>query len=177
MNPPISFPLAVFLIKYNLQVRPVTFFGLISAVNRLRRQNTKTKSKYENSFSKFLMSQKPSKFIYQEIVPKNCERPISCLEKWRKDINPPPKEIINWKVAYQTSFKCKNSCSKRNTFTFKLLHRRWPTNCFLKNVGRWDYDKCTFCNKETEKLLQLSWRCKKKTKQIGIGLPTFFGWT
>ena len=93
-------------------------------VNRLRRQNTKTQSKYENRFSKFLMSQKPSKFIYQEIVSKNCERPISCQEKWRKDINLPPKEIINWKVAYQTSFQCTKS-SKLITFNFKLLHRRY----------------------------------------------------
>ena len=89
------FSLAAFQIKYNLQVRPLTFFGLISAVNRLRRQNTTTQFKYEKRFSKFLMSQRPSKFIYQEIVTKNCERPISCQEKWCKDINLPPKEIIN----------------------------------------------------------------------------------
>ena len=89
------FSLAAFQIKYNLQVRPLTFFGLISAVNRLRRQNTTTQFKYEKRFSKFLMSQRPSKFIYQEIVTKNCERPISWQEKWCKDINLPPKEIIN----------------------------------------------------------------------------------
>ena len=98
------FSLAAFQIKNNLQVRPQTFFGLISAGNRLRRQNTKTQCKCENRFSKFLTSQKPSEFIYQEIVSKNCERPISCQENWRKDINLPPKEIINWKVAYQISF-------------------------------------------------------------------------
>ena len=50
--------------------QPLTFFGRISAVNHLRRQNTKTQPKYENCFLKFLMSQKPSKFIYQEIVSK-----------------------------------------------------------------------------------------------------------
>ena len=94
------------------------------------------------------MSQKPSKFIYQEIVSKNCERPISCQEKWRKDINLSPKEIINWKVAYQTSFQCTKS-SKPITFNFKLLHRRLPTNCFLKKVGLEHDDKCSFCNKET----------------------------
>ena len=106
------------------------------------------------------MSQKPSKFIYQEIVSKNCERPISCQEKWRKDINLPPKEIINWKVAYQTSFQCTKS-SKLITFNFKLLHRRLPTNCFLKKVGLRDDDKCSFCNKETENLIHLFWRCEK----------------
>ena len=160
------FSLAAFQIKYNLQVRPLTFFGLISAVNRLRRQNTKTQSKYENRFSKFLMSQKPSKFIYQEIVSKNRERPISCQEKWRKDINLPPKEIINWKVAYQTSFQCKKS-SKLITFNFKLLHRRLPTNCFFKKVGLRDDDKCSFCNNETENLIHLFWRCEKQ-KSFGI---------
>ena len=45
------FSLTAFQIKYNLQVEPLTFFGLISAVNRLRRQNTKTQLKYENRFS------------------------------------------------------------------------------------------------------------------------------
>ena len=57
------FSIAAFQINYNLQVRPLTFFGLISAVNRLRRQNTTTQFKYEKRFSKFLMNQRPSKFI------------------------------------------------------------------------------------------------------------------
>ena len=121
------FPLAAaFQNKYNLQVKPLTFFGLISAVNRLRRQNIKSQSKYEKRFLKFLMSQRSSKFIYQEIVLKNCERPISCQEKWCKDINLLPKENINWKVAYQTSFQCTKS-SKLIIFNFKLLHRRLTT--------------------------------------------------
>ena len=106
MNSPISFPLLLFKLNISL-----TFFGLISAVNRLWGQNTKTQSKYENHFSKFLMSQKPSKFIYQEIVSKNCERPISYQEKWCKDINLPPKKIINWKVAYQTSFNAQRAAN------------------------------------------------------------------
>ena len=70
------------------------------------------------------------------------------------------KEIINWKVAYQTSFQCTKS-SKLITFNFKLLHRRLPTNCFLKKVGLRDDDKCSFCNKETENLIHLFWRCEK----------------
>ena len=62
--------LTAFQNKYDLQTRPLTFFGIISAVNHLRRQNTRTQRKYENCFLKFLRSQKPSKFIYQEIVSK-----------------------------------------------------------------------------------------------------------
>ena len=164
MNPLISFHFsAVFQNKYNLQVKPLTFFGLVSAVNRLRRQNIKSQSKYEKRFLNFLMSQRPSIFIYQEIVLKICERPISCQEKWCKDINLPPKETINWKAAYQTSFQCRKS-SKFIIFNFKLLHRQLPTNCFLKKVGIIDDDKCSFCNKETEHLIHLFCRCEKTQK-------------
>ena len=103
------FPLAAFQNKYNLQVKPLTFFGLISEVYLLRRQNIKSQSKYEKRFLKFLMSQRPSKFIYQEIVLKSCKRPISCQEKWCKDINLLSKETINWKVAYQTPFNAQGA--------------------------------------------------------------------
>ena len=152
------FSLAAFQIKYN--------FGLISAVNRLWRQNTTTQIKYEKRFSKFLLSQRASKFTYQEIVTKNCERRISCQEKWCKDINLSRKEIINWKVVYQTPFQCTKS-SKLIIFNFKLLHRWLLTNCFFKKVGLRDDDKCSFCSKETENLIHLFWRCEKTKKFWG----------
>ena len=97
---------------------------------------------------------------------KNCERPISCQEKWGKDINLPPKKLINWKGAYQTSFKCTKSSK-----LIKLLHHPLPNNCFLKKVGLRDDYKCTFCNKETKNLMHLFWRCEKtKKKKIGNSL-------
>ena len=95
---------------------------------------------------------------------KKSERPTACQEKWHKDINLPLNESINWKVAYQTSFKCTKS-TKLITFNFKLLHRQLPTNSFLKKVGLRDDDKCTFCHKEIENLIHLFWRCKK-TKEF-----------
>ena len=78
----------------------------------------------------------------------------------------PPKEIVNWNVAYQTSFQCTKS-SKLITFNFKLLHRRVPTNCFLKKVGLRDDDKCSFCNKEKEKLDTLILEMRKNQKFLG----------
>ena len=115
------FSLAAFQIKYNLQVRPLTFFGLISAVNTLRRKNTKTKSESENRFSKLLLSQKPFKFIYQEIVSKYCERPISRIKKSgaKTSIFPQRKLLIgkslikhtfNAQRAVNLSFSTSNSC-------------------------------------------------------------------
>ena len=116
-------------------------------------------------FLKFLRSQKPSKFICQEIVSKKkSERSTACQENWHKDINLPLHESINWKVAYQMSFKCTRS-TKLITFNFKLLHRQLPTNSFFKKVGLRDDDKRTICHKEIENLIHLFWRCKK-TKEF-----------
>ena len=144
------FSLAAFQIKYNLQVRPLTFFGLISAVNRLLRKNTKTKSEPENRFSKFSMSQKPSKFIYKEIVSKYCERLISCKKKkWCKDINLPPKEIINWKVAYQHTFNAQRAVNLSFSTSNSYIAG------YFKQVGLRDDDKCSFCYKEKENLMHL----------------------
>lgn len=76
------FPLIAFLNEYKLQVRPLTFFAVISATNHLQRQDIKTQpSKLENHFPKFPKGQKPSRFINQEIAPKQCERPTSCQEE------------------------------------------------------------------------------------------------
>ena len=60
--------LTAFQNKYDLQTRPLTFFGIISVVNHLRRQNTRTQRKYEHCFLKFLMSQKPSKFMSRKVA-------------------------------------------------------------------------------------------------------------
>ena len=88
------FSLAAFQTKYNLQVQLLTFFGLISAVNRLRRQNTKTQSKCENRFSKFLMGQKPSKFIYQEIVSKTVKGQFHVKKSGAKHQSSPQRKLL-----------------------------------------------------------------------------------
>ena len=55
-------------------------------------------------------------------------------------------------------------CTKRTkliAFNFKFLYRRISTNNFLKTIGIVDREKCTFCEKETEKLAHLFWTCPK----------------
>ena len=49
------------------------------------------------------------------------------------------------------AFQCTKSTTLI-TFNFKFLHRRIYTNNFLKKIGLVDSEKCTFCEKETEKL-------------------------
>ena len=58
------------------------------------------------------------------------------------------------------AFQCTKS-TKLINFSFKFLHRRISTNNFLKKIGLVDSEKCTFCEKETEKLAHLFWTCPK----------------
>ena len=43
-------------------------------------------------------------------------------------------------------------------FQFQRLHRRIPTNDFLRK-GRKENDNCTFCNNSSETLIHLFWSC------------------
>jgi len=125
-------------------------------------------TKHQRRYLKFVMSQRPSKFIYQEIVSKNCERPISYQEK--TSIFPQRKLLIG-KSLTKHPFICTKS-SNFIIFNLKLLHRRLPTHSFLKKVGLRDDDKCSFCNEETENLIHLIWRCEKAKKFW----ETYFKW-
>ena len=70
------------------------------------------------------------------------------------------KQELNCKEAYQMAFQCTKS-AKLITFNFKFLHRRISTNNFLKKIGIVDSEKCTFCEKETEKLPHLFSTCPR----------------
>ena len=78
--------LTAFQNKYDIKVQPLTFFGITSAVNRLRRSITRTHHKYESFLSKLLNTKKPSRLAYQKLVSKKSEHPISCQEKWKKTL-------------------------------------------------------------------------------------------
>ena len=58
------------------------------------------------------------------------------------------------------AFQCTKS-AKLITFNFKFLHRRISTHNFLKKIGLVDSEKCTFCERETEKLVHLFSACPK----------------
>ena len=101
-------------------------------MNRLRRSITRTHNKYESFLSKLLTTKKPSRLADLKLVSKKSEHPISCQEKWKKDIASDINESFNWKMAYQISFKCTKSY-KLIYFNFKFLHRRLATYSFLQN--------------------------------------------
>ncbi len=49
--------------KYELQVKPLTFFEIISAVKLLQRQIPETRLKYESLFNKFLENQNTARLV------------------------------------------------------------------------------------------------------------------
>ena len=149
--------------KYELHVKPLSLFGIISTVKHLQRQIPKTQLKHESLFDTFLKSQKSSRIVYQKLISDKGERPLSFQEKWHKDISS-TNETVDRRKVYQTSTACTRS-SKLIDFNFRFLHRRLATNSYLicKKIGIREDNNCTFCNNEKEDLMHLFWQCEKTT--------------
>ena len=156
-------PLTAFQTIHDLTVRPLSFLGIISSIKLLQRyipHNARSSIKHESFLTKFLRSKKPSRLVYKKLVLEKSEPPNQSQQKWQEDIILTTKQELNWKEAYQMAFQCTKS-TKLVIFNFKFLHRRISTNNFLKKIGLVDSEKCTFCEKETEKLAHLFWTCPK----------------
>ena len=153
--------LTAFQNKYNLRVPPLSFYGIISAINSLRKKSERTKASYESFFLKFLENSKSSRMVYKKLVSKKSERPTPSQEKWNK-VNLTPRQSI-----YALAYKCTKS-SKIVVFNFKFLHRRLSTNSFLQKIGRTDTEMCSFCQNEKESLFHLFWECSKTCFFFGI---------
>ena len=96
--------LTAFQDKYNLQVPPLSYYGIISATNSLRRQSERTNTSYESFLSKFLKNSKPSRLICKKLVSIKSELPTLSQEKWHNEINLEPGHKVNWKAAYVLAF-------------------------------------------------------------------------
>ena len=82
--------------KYNLRVKPLTFFGMIAAINHLRIQIARNQPDSHESFSSvFMKSTRPSRLVYKKILSKRGQEPISSQQKWQQDIDTDQK--VNWK--------------------------------------------------------------------------------
>ena len=64
--------------KYNLRVKPLTFFGMIAAINHLRIQIARNQPDSHESFSSvFMKNTKPSRLVYKKLLSKRGQEPIS----------------------------------------------------------------------------------------------------
>ena len=143
------------------------FFGIVSAVKSLQRQIPGTHQRYESSFNTFLKSRKSSRIVYKQLIANKSEKPISCTDKWRKDICSSTDKTVNWRNVFQVANACTTS-SKLIDFNFRFLNRLLPTNSYLQKIGVKEDEKCTFCHGEKEDLMHLYSGNAKKPKLFGI---------
>ena len=93
--------------KCNLKVQPLTYFGIVSAINHLSK--SKDLPKHDCSLKKFLESVTASRLAYGKLLSSKSEQPYICQHKWSNEINLPPDEKIDWRVLYQLAFQCTKS--------------------------------------------------------------------
>ena len=98
--------LKAFQSKYGLQASPLKFYGMITAINCLRRQIEETQDGYQSFHLQFLETPKPSRLVYKKLVSNKSEQPKLSQEKWHKEINIGPDKSITWEEAYELAFKC-----------------------------------------------------------------------
>ena len=77
-----------------------------------------------------------------ELIANKSEKPISCIDKWHKDIRSSTDKNVDWRNVFQAANTCTTS-SKLIDFNFRFLHRRLPTNSFWQD------------------LTHLFWKCQK----------------
>ena len=74
-----------FRCKYGIDPRPLSFYGLISAVKSLRTD---------------LQSKKATPLIYKKLISNKSLTPGSSQKKWLKDCGLPINDNINWTAGY-----------------------------------------------------------------------------
>ena len=93
------------------------------------------------------------------------ELPIPSQENWLEDIN----ISINWKTANQLSFQCTKS-TKLIGFNFKFLHRGLSTDNLLKKIGLINSEKCTVCQRNSQKHKYICFGNARKIQPFWISL-------
>ena len=130
--------------RYDIRVRPLMFFGIVSAVKSLQRQILGTHQQYE---FKVLSTHFSKAKNHLESFTNN---------KWHKDFCSSTDKNVNSRNVFQAANICTTICRLIN-FNFRFLHRRLPTNSYLQKQD----GKCTFCRDEKEDLTHLFWKCQK----------------
>ena len=152
-----------FCCKYEIDPRPLSFYGLISAVKSLRSDSNfqdlhNANYEYEPLATKILQVKKATILIYKNLISNESLTPESSQREWQEDCSLPINDNINWTEAYLLANKCTKS-TKLIEFQFKFLHRRVATKNFLFRIGLQGDDNCTFCHTSEESLVHLFWSC------------------
>ena len=147
--------------KYNLNICPLKYYGLLSTLKSLRntyKNNYTNNCDYESFVAKLTKCQSANRLVYTNLI--STKHLSHNQQKWLKDCQLDDVDSINWRDAYQLASKYTKS-TRILEFQFKFLHRRIATNDFLTKIGVRDNPNCSFCNGEQEKLFHLFWSCPK----------------
>ena len=149
---------------YNIQIQPLTFFGLVSSVRSIRTPATKESSetRREDFYISFIKSQKANKLVYRKLISLKANSPEKSQTKWDANCEPDNCYKPDWKNPYKLAFRCTKSTKLAN-FHYRFLHRILPMNCFLTKIGLKNDSNCTFCGDFPEELSHLFWHCEKST--------------
>ena len=157
-----------FCCKYEIDLRPLSFYGLISAVKSLRSdsnfQNLQNANyEYEPLTTKILQVKNATTLIIKKLNSNKILTPESSQKKWQEDCSLPTNDIINWTEAYLLAKKCTKS-TKLIEFQFNFLHRRVATNNFLFRIGLQGDENCSFCHTFCESLVHLFGSCRQTSQ-------------
>ena len=139
----------------------LSFNSLISAIPVDLKQQVRDaeySSFKDDRFKRFNASEKPSKFIYQELCPTNPKLARNS-ERLCQEVG----EEVDL-VECVARIRHTTSIAKLKSFQYRLLNMAVVTN---KQLMQWkirEDDQCTFCGEEEETYKHLFWECPLVTK-------------
>ena len=154
-----------FIELYKIQINPLKFCGLISALKCLYNKNFPNESstdvsvKPDSFLNSFLESSKGNRIVYKKLVSLKSYAPEKSQLKWNTIVSQEGCKA-DWKAAYTLASKGTKSSTLIN-FQYRLLHRILPTNFFLTKIGIKQDPQCSFCSKAPENIIHLFWYCPK----------------
>ena len=152
-----------FCTKYNLQTNRLLYYGIIHSIPNPWKKIIKdrTIAIHEPGITKLNILQnkdKVSRYVYDEMIQKISEQPLTALTKWNQDLH---KTITleQWLPFFSLMYKIIGS-TKYHYFQFRLLHRTLVTNEKLFQWKIKDSDICTFCKEDIETIKHIFIECE-----------------
>ena len=145
----------------------ITYIGLLQAIPKEWRRKLATNNIYEAGeeeledyklIDKLLDNQKPTKFIYNNLVTKKAIKPITTINKWKRDL------ITDLTVEEIITTHCKQrkliTNNKIKSYNYKFLMRTIPYEKHLHTMNLKPTPLCDSCGID-EDIMHLYWGCPK----------------
>ena len=97
--------------KYNLNVKPLAYYGIVSALNTLRKKCNlnslpNNDPEHESLLTKLVKSSNASRFVYNKLITMKSSAPSQSQQKWLNDCNVRSNDNYQWDAAYLLASKC-----------------------------------------------------------------------